>query len=348
MLLVTLRDLQYRKVRFAMVSVGTGLVFVLLLLMSGLTAQFHREPRVAVEAIGADGWILREGATGAFTSAATIEASLAVEVRGGTRADPIVTARHSIDREGEPLDVVIIGYVRDGLGTPDLLSGRLPAAPGEVAIDETAGLALGESAQIGAQSFRITGLTADTTLLGGMPLVFMGLEDAQRLVYRGRPAATAIVVEGTPDAIPDGYAMLTNEAVAEDATRPLERAISSVRLIRTLLWAVSAMIIGGVVYLSALERRRDFAVMNAVGTSTPALSFSLALQGVLIAATAALLATGLQAVLVPVFPLKVFVTAGLLVQLPLLAVLVAILASLGGVRQVARTDPASAFGGPAG
>jgi putative ABC transport system permease protein len=346
MLLVTLRDLQYRKVRFMLVTVGTGLVFVLLLLMSGLTEQFRREPRATVEAIGADGWVLRAGATGAFTSAATLEAGVADGIRGATLADPLVIARHSLDNAGAPMDIVVIGYVPGGLGTPTVIDGRLPSG-GEVTIDESAGVAVGDSAKVGSETFRVAGLTTDTTLLGGMPLLFMELEDAQALVYRGRPAVSAIVVEGTPTSVPAGYALLSNDAVAEDATRPLDRAISSVGLIRSLLWVVSAMIIGGVVYLSALERRRDFAVMKAVGTSTSALLFGLALQGVLVAIVAAILATGLQAVLVPVFPLKVQVTPSVLTQLPVVAVLIAILASLGGMRQVARTDPASAFGGPA-
>lgn len=245
------------------------------------------------------------------------------------------------------MDIVVIGYVPGGLGVPTVIEGRLPASSGEVTIDESSGVAVGDPAKVGSQTFTVAGLTTDTTLLGGMPLLFMELEDAQALVYRGRPAASAIVVEGTPTSVPEGYALLSNEAVAEDATRPLDRAISSVSLVRSLLWVVSAMIIGGVVYLSALERRRDFAVMKAVGTSTAALLFGLALQGVLVAILAAILATGLQAVLVPIFPLKVTVTTSVLTQLPVVAVLIAILASLGGMRQVARTDPASAFGGPA-
>ncbi|MCA1727448.1 MAG: ABC transporter permease [Actinobacteria bacterium] len=348
MLLLTLRDLQHRLVRVVLVIVGTSLVFVLLLLMSGLTEQFSREGRVTVAAIGADAWLLRNGATGAFTSAATLEPEVAHEVREAEAADPLITARHSLRTEAGPLDIVVLGHVPGGLGSPHLIAGDQASAGGDVVIDESSGLRVGDTAQIGALSFHVTGLTEDTTLFAGMPLVFMDLEDAQRLVYRGRPSATAVVIRGELESVPDGYVLLSNDEVADDAKRPLKHAISSVNLIRSLLWVVSGMIIGGVVYLSALERRRDFAVMKAVGTSTASLLVGLALQGVLIALGASLLATGIQALLVPVFPLRVTVTSAVLLQLPVIAALVAILASLGGMRQVAKTDPASAFAGQGG
>ncbi len=46
------------------------------------------------------------------------------------------------------------------------------------------------------------------------------------------------------------------------------------------------MIIGSVVYLSALERQRDFAVLKAIGTSNRTLLASLALQAVIVALAA--------------------------------------------------------------
>jgi putative ABC transport system permease protein len=146
--------------------------------------------------------------------------------------------------------------------------------------------------------------------------------------------------------VPEGFVVLAAEAVAADATRPLERSITSVNLIRILLWFVAAMIIGTMVYLSALERRRDVAVLKAVGASTVQLGTSIAVQGVLVALVAALIAGVLQLVLVPVFPLTVSVPQRALLQVPAIAVVVALVAGLAGLRSAVRTDPALAFSGP--
>ena len=108
------------------------------------------------------------------------------------------------------------------------------------------------------------------------------------------------------------------------------------------------MIIGAVVYLSALERSRDFAVMRAIGAPTRLLMASLALQAVLVALVAVAIAAVLQKLIGPMFPLRIRVPDRAFLQLPLLAVLLALLASAAGLRRVARSDPAQAFAGAGG
>lgn len=346
MLLTTFRDLQYRLRRILIVVVGTSVIFTLLLLMTGLAQQFTREPQTTVAGFGASRWVVRAGATGAFTSSATIDASVARELTGVPNADPVITARHSIRSGAEPLDIVVVGYTPGGLGQPAPAEGKLPAAAGEVLVDDTAKLRIGETVRIGTGSFKVSGLTTDESLFAGMPLVFMSLKDAQELLYQGAGTVTAILTDRPPTSETEGVVALTPEQVVIDARRPLDNAISSIDLIRMLLWGVSAMIIGGMVYLSAMERRRDFAVMKAAGASTRWLLGGVTIQGVLIALAAGILAAGLQSLLAPVFPMKVRVTATTMIQLPIVAVLVALAASAGGLRQVARTDPAAAFGGP--
>ncbi len=114
--------------------------------------------------------------------------------------------------------------------------------------------------------------------------------------------------------------------IGDDTLRPLDGAIASIDLVRVLLWIVAAVIIGSVVYLSALERQRDFAVLKAIGTSNRTLLASLALQAVLVALAAVALAAVIQIFLAPAFPLKVRVPARAFWQLPLLAVIVALIA----------------------
>lgn len=346
MLLMTLRDLQFRMRRLVVVVIGTSVVFALLLLMTGLAQQFHREPETTVNGFGAARWVVRAGSTGAFTSAATIDQTVAAELTGTPLADPVVTARHSLIVDGTTTDIVVIGVVPGGLGDPTAAGAAGTLQTGRVVADETAGVKAGERIQIGPEHFTVAGITSDESLFAGMPLIFMTLEDAQDLLYKGAPRVSAILTDRVPTSLPDGVTALTSDAIVEDARRPLENAISSIDLIRMLLWGVSAMIIGGMVFLSAMERRRDFAVMKAAGASTKWLLGGVAMQGAVIALAAALLAIGLQALLAPVFPMKVRVTPATMIQLPVVAVIVALLAGGGGLRQVARIDPAAAFGGP--
>ena len=114
-----------------------------------------------------------------------------------------------------------------------------------------------------------------------------------------------------------------------------------------LLACVAGLVIGSVVYLSALERSRDFAVYKATGWSTRTLATGLAVQAVLLSTLAALLGLVVAQALLPFFPLTFEVPVSARVMLPVIGVVVGLLASAAGLRKAVGVDPALAFGGQA-
>ena len=112
-----------------------------------------------------------------------------------------------------------------------------------------------------------------------------------------------------------------------------------------LLWVVAALIVGSVIYLSALERTRDFAVLKAVGVVDASVLAGLCLQAVIVAVVAAVLGGLLSLVLGPLFPMRVVVPTSAFLLLPVIGVLIGLLASAAGMRRAVTIDPALAFGG---
>jgi putative ABC transport system permease protein len=106
------------------------------------------------------------------------------------------------------------------------------------------------------------------------------------------------------------------------------------------------VIIGAVVYLSALERRRDFAVLKAIGSSTRWLYGGLALQAGVLALVSAGLAVLLEHPIGAMMPMPLALPAGSVATLPPVALAIGLLASLSGLRLALRADPALAFGAP--
>jgi putative ABC transport system permease protein len=344
MLLLTFRDLVYRRIRFIVVTILGAVVFALLFVMTGLVNQFNTEPFDTVDALGADSWVVPEGISGPFTalSAAPAEAAAAVV---GERASSVVVARSSLQHGDAVEEVILMGHEPGGLGSAPTIEGRAVEADGELVADTTADVDVGDVVQLSGGEFTVVGVSENTTLLAGIPLVFTTLADAQQLVFRTDSVISAVLVEGEPSAIPPGSKTLTNDDVATNVLEPLEGAIASIDLVRALLWMVAAIIIGAVVYLSALDRQRDFAVLKAVGAPDTALLGSLALQAVLVALSAVALAAVIQIFLVPVFPLPVRVPGRAFWQLPLLAVVMALVAGAAGMRRVLCSDPSQAFSG---
>ena len=128
--------------------------------------------------------------------------------------------------------------------------------------------------------------------------------------------------------------------------RPLQVAASAITIVAVLLWVVAVLIVGSVVYLSALERIRDFAVFKAIGVRTRSVLAGLALQALVVALLAAGLGVILTQVLAPLFPMIVEVPVMAYLVLPAIALSIGLLASVAGLRRAVAVDPALAFGGP--
>ncbi len=344
MLLLTVRDLAHRWVRFVVVSVLGALVFALLFVMTGLVEQFNLEPADTVDAIGGDGWLLPEGLSGPFTATATMPTTTLDELVAAD-SSAVVAARTTMGGDVEEQEGVLLGAVPGQLGVPPASDGRAIAASGEAMVDTSTGADVGDEIELAGEPFAVVGLTSDTTLLAGLPLVTVSLDDAQRLAFGSAGVVSGAVVMGHVESIPAGTAVIDANDVTAATLEPLEGAISSIDLVRGLLWVLAAIVIGAVVYLSALERQRDFAVLKAVGTPNRMLLGSLAIQAVVVALVAVGLGMVIQLLLAPRFPLRVRVPVDAYWQLPVLAVVVALIAGVVGMRKVARADPAEAFAG---
>ena len=172
------------------------------------------------------------------------------------------------------------------------------------------------------------------------------IKGAQQMSYSSQPIVSSIGIRGTPTQIPNGYRVIDRAGAVDDLMRPMTAAVGAITFIAVLLWVVAALIVGSVIYLSALERTRDFAVLKAVGVSTRAVLAGLCLQAVIVAVVAAVLGGLLSLVLGPLFPMRVVVPTSAFLLLPVIGVLIGLLASAAGLRRAVTIDPALAFGGP--
>jgi putative ABC transport system permease protein len=343
-----LRDLQWRKRRYAIAVVGASFVFAMTLVASGLSASFRAEAARTQAAIGADAWVVRQGTPGPFTSFELHPGSLVTQMAaeaGVERADGMVIVRQTASRP-RLVDVALYGHTPGGIGTPPVSEGRAPAETGEAAVDASLGVRPSETIEVGGRRFTVTGLTQGLTSFAGLSNVYVPLRDVQQYLLRGQTFVTALPIRGRPAEVPAGYRILSDPAVLADAMRPMQKAISALDILQLLLWIVAAAIIGSVVYLSALERVRDFAVFKATGESTTSLLAGVVMQAVILAFAAAVLACGVAAILVPVFPVQADVPPRAYPLLFGMAVVVGAVASGFGIRRTVSVEPALAFGGP--
>lgn len=349
MWLVALRDLQHRRRQVAVAVLGSSLVFAMALVMSGLSGGFRAEARNTVLSLGADGLVVKAGSGGPFTSFSGIPEDTVAQVsalQGVSAADPLVAAIQPLVLPGRrpKVDSHLIGFRAHGLGAPHVVKGKVPDSPGEAAADQRAHLRIGTSFIAGGRHLTVVGITHGLTYDAGIPNVYVTMLDGQPALFGEARAINAVAVRGHPVNLPANLTFMDNTAVQKDILRRLSNALSAVDNCRDFLWLVAAVIIGTVTYLSALERLRDFAVLKAVGGSSRQLYSGLAMQSVLIALAAAGLAILVERGLSRAIPMPTEVPSSALVLLPFAAIVVGLLASLSGMQQALRVDPALAFG----
>ncbi len=343
--LTAVRDLQWRARRFVIAGVATALVFALTLVLSGFLASFDARANAAVAALGGDGFVVRAGAPGPFRSPTPVPADLARQVAGlpgVTAAAPLITVPGTLPG-AVPVPVLLIGTEPGGLGSPPVAHGHLAAGPGEAVLDVSIGRRLGDRFMLGDRRFVVVGLT-NHQKIGAIPNAFLTLGDAQAVIFAGQPVATTVIVRGRPRLLLPGTGFATTVQAKRDLLRPLADTIQSIKMFRLLLWVVAGGIIGLVLYLSALDRCRDFAVFKAAGVGTRSLLGSLATQSVLLSAAASLAGLVLAHLIAPRFPAPVALTARIELLLPVVAVTLGLAGSGAGLRRAVRIQPALAFG----
>lgn len=349
MLAAALRDLQWRKRRFVIAIVGTGLVFAMTLVLTGLANGFRVEAQRTVDSLGIDSFLIKSGVAGPFVGSSPFpptEVDRAARLPGVTVAVPMVYGSTTIPDRGSSRNVNVFGVGDRGAGMPTVSEGRAPTNPAEIAVSSTMGRGVGQDLEIGTRTLRIVGVVDDSTLLARQANVFLTVAGAQQLLFSGQPLISSIGIRGNPTQALAGYRVVDRAGAVDDLVRPLKGARTSISLMAGLLWVVAALIVGSMIYVSALERVRDFAVFKAVGVSTRSIMAGLALQAVVVALLAAVLGGIVSVLLGPLFPMRVDIPTAAFVLLPVIAVVIGLLASVAGLRRAVMVDPALAFGGP--
>jgi putative ABC transport system permease protein len=348
-LITAWRDLQWRRRRFVIAIIGTGIVFAMTLVLTGLANGFRAEAQHTVDSLSFDAYLIKAGALGPFQGAAPFPEAVSTGVAripGVKSATPLVFGVGVLQDHSASQNVNVFGVSEHRPGMPTLAAGVAPSSPDEIAVSNTLGRVVGNDLQISSRTPRIVGLVDNSTALAGQANVFFTVAGAQQMLFSGQPLVSAIGLRGIPAEIPDGYQIVHRDVGVDDLLRPLQKAFRAISYLAILLWAVAALIVGSLIYLSALERTRDFAVFKAVGVSTRSVLAGLALQAVVVAVVAALLGALLSLGLGPLFPIRVVVPTSAFVLLPVVAVVIGLLASVAGMRRVMTVDPALAFGGP--
>jgi putative ABC transport system permease protein len=146
----------------------------------------------------ADLWVVQRDTRGPFAEASRMDPSVEARVAalpGVRSARPYTYQLIQREHRGKVMRIALVG-----LGWPDdpghsvpLVRGRHIAQPhGELIVDASLGLRIGEALVLGGEPYRIVGLTKNALTSGGDSVAFMTVADAQLVAYDQAPEATVL------------------------------------------------------------------------------------------------------------------------------------------------------------
>jgi putative ABC transport system permease protein len=183
------KDIRHNFGRFALTTVGIGLLLMIVMGMGGIYRGLIREATLLIDNIGADLWVVQGSTRGPFAEISRVPANLedrARAVPGVANARRFVS--HTIQREhrGQPLRIVVQGlaWPEDRGDWVPLVAGRpLRQAHYEMIADRSLRLELGEKIQLGRNIYEVVGLTTGMVGSGGDGLGFFTVSDAQAIQF---------------------------------------------------------------------------------------------------------------------------------------------------------------------
>ncbi|MBL8743167.1 MAG: ABC transporter permease [Myxococcales bacterium] len=195
---LALRDVRRHLGRFLGTAAGIGLLLSVVVAMQGIYAGMVDDATILTRTMKADFWIVQRDTRGPFAEASRLDPSIeqrAAAVPGVRRARPYTYQLIQRERRGEVMRLALIG-----LGWPDdtgaslpLVSGRQLAQPhGEIIVDSSLNLGLGDVLELAGETYTVVGLTSRALTSGGDSVAFLSVADSHSIAYDQPPEATVL------------------------------------------------------------------------------------------------------------------------------------------------------------
>jgi hypothetical protein len=186
---LALRDVRRHLARFVGTAAGLGLLLSVVVAMQGIYAGMVDDATILTRAMQADLWLVQRDTRGPFAEGSRLDPSVearAAAVPGVRTARPYTYQLIQREHRGAVMRIALVG-----LGWPDdpgrslpLVRGRRLQQPhGEMIVDASLGLGIGESLALAGEQYRVVGLTKNALTSGGESVAFVSVADAELIAF---------------------------------------------------------------------------------------------------------------------------------------------------------------------
>ncbi len=377
---LALRDVRHNSLRFALTALGLGLLFGVVISMTGIYEGALDDALRLPRAASPDLWVVQPRTHGPFAEPSRIPR----DTRDLVRRIPGVAATGAVTfqtvqtvADGKPLRMFIQGYEPGRPGGPQRLAAGadITASHFQVVADVSSGLTLGQQVPLGPlrQPYTVVGLTSSMVTSSGDPVAWVTLPDAQSLQFALPPALERReqAAGRPPPQTGDINAVLVRLApgvAAATVAAEIERwkhlaAVSQVEqesfltefvidkmqrqlgMFMAILITVSAVILALIIYTLTMDKLRAIATLKLIGAPDRVIVGLILQQAMVLGVAAFLFGLGLIVAVKDHFPRRVMLEPRDVGVVFAVVLVVCLLASVLGVRTALKVDAIKALAG---
>ncbi len=183
------KDIRHNLGRFALTTFGVGMLLMIVMGMGGIYRGIEEDATVLVDRVGADLWVVQRDTKGPFAEVSRVPPSLVhrvLAVPGVQSSREFVYHTIQRERHGKLLRIAVMGlsWPTDKGGWVPLVAGRrLSQNHFEMIVDESLGIQLGETIQLGKETYTAVGVTTGMLSLNGDGLALFTTTDALAIQF---------------------------------------------------------------------------------------------------------------------------------------------------------------------
>lgn len=274
---VAIRDLRFAKGRFALMGTVVTLITLLVVLLSGLTAGLGRGNTSAITDLPADHFVFSAPASGAklaFTDSSitpSVQAGWS-RVAGVQQAEPVTVAMTRAAVSGRNTGVALFAVPAGSPLAPEVRADQVVLSTKAA---NTLGVAAGDRIDVAGQSLTIRAVSGDDEF-SHAPVIWA--ETANVPSSGQKPGNATFLALTTDETTFDSAALDAADQRLGTTTLAPAQSLSaigsytsengSLQLMRALLFAISALVIGAFFTVWTVQRSGEIAILKALGAST--------------------------------------------------------------------------------
>lgn len=348
-------------------AAGVASAFVLVIIFDAVFTGESEQIVSYVRHTDADIWVMQQGVSNMHMTSSFVwdwKADKVAAVEGVSQVTPILYLNTVLKAGGRNWFSYVVGLQSGSTrgGPWALAAGRGDPKPGEAVVPsvlaKTAGIGVGDTILITDETFAVVGLSKGTFSMANS-VTFVAFSDLEAILsavgtvsYLLVDAAPGVDLQALATHIEQNVdkvkAMPRDEFIDSDYEMAMQMGVEIIALMSVIGSALAAMIIAFTAYSYVSRKRKELAILKALGVRNAAIYGSVVMQTSLITIVGFLLAVafayGVMPVISTVVPqVTLVVTLTAVMRLGALAILITIAASLLPAYLVARVDPMTAF-----